>query len=134
MTSISSFGVSTITLQFALNRDIDVAAQDVQAAINAARGFLPNDLPNPPIYNKVNPADTPILTLALTSDSLPLDKVNDFADTLLAQKLSQVAGRRPGHHRRQSKAGRAHAVQSGGHGLAWHWVRKIFATRSRRRT
>ncbi len=69
MNSTSSFGTSTITLQFVLDRDIDVAAQDVQAAINAAGGFLPKDLPNPPIYNKVNPADTPILTLAITSDS-----------------------------------------------------------------
>jgi multidrug efflux pump len=92
MSSTSSFGISTITLQFNLNRDIDVAAQDVQAAINVSRGFLPNDLPNLPVYNKVNPADTPILTLSLTSDSLPIDKVNDFADTLLAQKLSQVSG------------------------------------------
>ena len=92
MSSTSSFGVSTITLQFNLERDIDVAAQDVQAAINVARGYLPNDLPNLPVYNKVNPADTPILTLAITSDSLPIAKVNDFADTLLAQKLSQVAG------------------------------------------
>ena len=92
MTSISSFGNSTITLQFILDRDIDAAAQDVQAAINAAGGVLPQDLPNPPTYNKVNPADTPILTLAITSDSLPLDKVNDFADTLLAQKLSEVTG------------------------------------------
>ena len=92
MSSTSSFGVSTITLQFDLNREIDVAAQDVQAAINVARGYLPNDLPNLPTYSKVNPADTPILTLALTSDSLPIAKVNDFADTLLAQKLSQVTG------------------------------------------
>jgi multidrug efflux pump len=92
MSSTSSFGVSTVTLQFNLNRDIDVAAQDVQAAINVARGFLPNDLPSLPVYSKVNPADTPILTLSLTSDSLPIDKVNDFADTLLAQKLSQVSG------------------------------------------
>src|SRR6516164_7365729 len=92
MSSTSSFGVSTITLQFDLNRDIDVAAQDVQAAINVSRGYLPNDLPNLPVYNKVNPADTPILTLSLTSDSLPIAKVNDLADTLLAQKLSQVAG------------------------------------------
>jgi hydrophobe/amphiphile efflux-1 (HAE1) family protein len=84
--------VSTITLQFVLDRPIDVAAQDVQAAINVAGGFLPKDLPNPPKYNKVNPADTPILTLAITSDSLPLDRVNDFADTLLAQKLSEVTG------------------------------------------
>jgi len=92
MNSTSSFGVSTITLQFVLDRPIDVAAQDVQAAINVASGFLPKDLPNPPKYNKVNPADTPILTLSISSDSLPLDRVNDFADTLLAQKLSEVTG------------------------------------------
>ena len=92
MNSTSSFGVSTVTLQFVLDRPIDVAAQDVQAAINVAGGFLPKDLPNPPKYNKVNPADTPILTLSITSDSLPLDRVNDFADTLLAQKLSEVTG------------------------------------------
>src|SRR5215475_10441187 len=92
MSSTSSFGVSTITLQFALDRDIDVAAQDVQAAINVARGTLPTDLPNPPTYNKVNPADTPVMTLAVTSDALPIEKVNDYADTLIAQKLSQVSG------------------------------------------
>ena len=92
MNSTSSFGTSTITLQFVLDRPIDVAAQDVQAAINVAGGFLPQNLPNPPKYNKVNPADTPILTLSITSDSLPLDRVNDFADTLLAQKLSEVTG------------------------------------------
>jgi hydrophobe/amphiphile efflux-1 (HAE1) family protein len=92
MNSTSSFGTSTITMQFVLERPIDVAAQDVQAAINVASGYLPSDLPNPPKYNKVNPADTPILTLSITSDSLPLDKVNDFADTLLAQKLSEITG------------------------------------------
>ena len=92
MTSISSFGNTTITLQFVLDRDIDAAAQDVQAAINAARGVLPTGMPNPPTYSKVNPADTPILTLALTSDTLPLEKVNDLADTTLAQKLSEVTG------------------------------------------
>jgi hydrophobe/amphiphile efflux-1 (HAE1) family protein len=92
MNSTSSFGISTITLQFNLDRNIDVAAQDVQAAINVAKGTLPPDLPNPPVYNKVNPADTPILTLAITSDSFPIEKVNDLADTLLAQKLSQVSG------------------------------------------
>lgn len=92
MNSVSSFGTSTLTLQFNLDRPIDVAAQDVQAAINVAGGFLPKDLPNPPAYNKVNPADTPVLTISITSDSLPLDKVNDFADTLLAQKLSEVTG------------------------------------------
>src|ERR1700752_319364 len=92
MNSTSSFGVSTITLQFVLDRPIDVVAQDVQAAINVAGGFLPTGLPNPPKYNKVNTADTPILTLSITSDSLPLDRVNDFADTLLAQKFSEVTG------------------------------------------
>ncbi|MDI3259795.1 MAG: efflux RND transporter permease subunit [Sinobacteraceae bacterium] len=92
MTSNSSFGVSTITLQFALERNIDDAAQDVQSAINAARGTLPSNLPYPPSYSKVNPADAPILSLAITSDSLPIDRVNDFADTIMAQKLSQVSG------------------------------------------
>src|SRR3954466_11532518 len=92
MSSISSFGNSSITLQFNLDRDIDAAAQDVQAAINAANGVLPRDMPNPPTYAKVNPADTPIITLSLTSDTLPLEKVNDLADTVLAQKLSQVTG------------------------------------------
>ena len=92
MNSTSSFGNATVTLQFVLDREIDAAAEDVQAAINAAAGVLPTNLPNPPTYNKVNPADTAILSLAITSDSLPLDKVNDFADTVLAQKLSQVSG------------------------------------------
>ncbi len=92
MTSISAFGTTTITLQFTLDRNIDSAAQDVQAAINAAGGVLPNGMPNPPIFNKVNPADTPILTLQLTSKELPLAKVNDLADTVLAQKLSEVTG------------------------------------------
>src|SRR5271169_631164 len=92
MTSISAFGTTTITLQFTLDRNIDSAAQDVQAAINAASGVLPNGMPNPPIFNKVNPADTPILTLQLTSKELPLAKVNDLADTVLAQKLSEVTG------------------------------------------
>ena len=92
MNSTSSFGNTTITLQFVLDREIDAAAEDVQAAINAANGVLPKNLPNPPTYNKVNPADTAILSLAITSDTLPPDKVNDFADTVLAQKLSQVSG------------------------------------------
>ena len=91
MTSVSSFGNTAITLQFVLDRDIDAAAQDVQAAMNAANGVLPR-MPNPPIYNKVNPADAPILTLRITSDTLPLEKVNDLADTVLAQKLSEVTG------------------------------------------
>jgi len=91
MTSVSSFGNSSITLQFNLDRDIDAAAQDVQAAMNAANGVLPK-MPNPPTYSKVNPADSPILTLSITSDTLPLEKVNDLADTVLAQKLSEVSG------------------------------------------
>ena len=91
MTSVSSFGNTAITLQFVLDRDIDAAAQDVQAAMNAANGVLPR-MPNPPVYNKVNPADAPILTLQITSDTLPLEKVNDLADTVLAQKLSEVTG------------------------------------------
>ena len=92
MTSTSSFGSSLIILQFNLDQNIDVAEQQVQAAINAATTYLPRDLPNPPIYSKVNPADAPILTLALTSDTLPLTKVEDLADTTLAQKISQLPG------------------------------------------
>ena len=92
MTSTSSFGSSIITLQFTLDLNIDVAEQEVQAAINAASQLLPRDLPNPPIYSKINPADSPILTLALTSKSLPLSKVEDLADTTLAQKISQLSG------------------------------------------
>src|SRR5690242_7330650 len=92
MTSTSSFGCSVITLQFSLDLSIDIAEQEVQAAINAGGTFLPRDLPNPPIYSKVNPADTPILTLALSSITLPLSKVEDLADTTLAQKVSQLPG------------------------------------------
>jgi multidrug efflux pump len=92
MTSVSSGGGSVITLEFNLDESIDVAEQEVQASINSANSFLPNDLPNPPIYSKVNPADAPVLTLALYSDSLPLDKIEDAADTNLAQKISQVTG------------------------------------------
>ena len=92
MTSTSSFGSSIITLQFDLNLNIDIAEQQVQASINAAGTYLPNDLPNPPIYSKVNPADAPILTLALTSKTVPLTKVEDLADTTLSQKISQLPG------------------------------------------
>ncbi len=92
MTSTSSFGSSVITLQFNLDLNIDVAEQEVQASINGASNLLPLGLPNPPIYSKVNPADAPILTLALTSKSLPLSKVEDLADTMLAQKISQLPG------------------------------------------
>src|SRR5436853_5590443 len=92
MTSTSSEGSSIVTLQFTLELNIDVAEQQVQAAINAAGTFLPKDLPNPPVYSKINPADSPILTLALTSATLPLSKVQDLADTRLAQKISQLPG------------------------------------------
>jgi multidrug efflux pump len=92
MTSTSSGGSSLITLQFSLDLSLDVAEQEVQAAINASFTFLPKDLPNPPVYSKVNPADAPVLTLALTSDILPLPQVEDFADTRLAQKISQLPG------------------------------------------
>ncbi len=92
MTSTSSFGSSIITLQFDLNLNIDIAEQQVQASINAAGTYLPTDLPNPPIYSKVNPADAPILTLALTSKTIPLTRVEDLADTTISQKISQLPG------------------------------------------
>jgi multidrug efflux pump len=92
MASTSSGGASVITLQFSLELPLDVAEQEVQAAINAGANFLPPDLPNPPTYSKVNPADTAIMTLAITSPSLSLPKIEDFADTRLAQKISQVTG------------------------------------------
>ena len=92
MTSSSSGGSSVITLQFSLDINLDVAEQEVQAAMNAAATFLPRDLPTPPVYNKVNPADAPILTLALTSTTLPLPQVRDLAETRFAQKISQLSG------------------------------------------
>ncbi len=92
MTSYSSGGGSVIILQFSLNVSLDVAEQEVQQDINAATSFLPPDLPNPPVYNKVNPADAPLLTLAITSKTMPLAQVEDLADTRLAQKISQLTG------------------------------------------
>jgi multidrug efflux pump len=92
MTSTSSGGGSVITLQFSLSESIDIAQQDVQAAINAGFSYLPKDLPNPPVYSKVNPADAPIMTLALSSDSMQLSQVEDLADTVMAQKISQLSG------------------------------------------
>ncbi|HXX69165.1 MAG TPA: multidrug efflux RND transporter permease subunit [Polyangiaceae bacterium] len=92
MTSVSSFGYSQVTLQFDLDRNIDAAQQDVQAAINAASSLLPTQLPTPPTYSKSNPADQPILILAISSDVLPLEEVDDYADSILAQKISQVSG------------------------------------------
>jgi multidrug efflux pump len=92
MTSSSSFGISQVTLQFDLNRDIDAAAQDVQSAINAAGSTLPRNLPYPPLYSKVNPADAPIITLALTSQAIDLRTLSDLADTIMAPRLSEVTG------------------------------------------
>src|SRR4029077_9220950 len=92
MSSVSSGGASVITLQFSLSLSLDVAEQEVQAAINAAGNLLPSDLPAPPIYAKVNPADAPVLTLALTSKTMPLTQVRDLAETRLGQKISQLAG------------------------------------------
>ncbi len=92
MTSTSSSGSSVITLQFSLDLGLDVAEQQVQASINGAYNFLPSDLPTPPVYSKVNPADTPILTLALTSKTLPLPQIEDLADTRFAQRISQLPG------------------------------------------
>ena len=92
MSSTSSGGASVITLRFSLDVALDVAEQEVQAAINGANNLLPNDLPAPPVYNKVNPADTPVLTLAVTSESLPLPKLHDLIDTRMAQKLAQISG------------------------------------------
>src|SRR6202020_2858960 len=92
MSSVSSAGASVITLQFTLDLSLDVAEQEVQAAINAATGLLPSDLPAPPIYAKVNPDDTPVVSLSLTSATLPLTQVEDLADVRVAQKLSQLSG------------------------------------------
>lgn len=92
MSSTSSAGASIITLQFALTLPLDVAEQQVQAAINAASNLLPRDMPAPPVYNKVNPADAPVITLAITSPTVPLPQIRDLVDTRMAQKISQVAG------------------------------------------
>jgi multidrug efflux pump len=92
MSSVSSAGASIVTLQFGLDITLDVAEQEVQAAINAANNLLPSDLPAPPVYAKVNPADAPILTLALSSKTMPLTQVEDLADTRMAQKISQISG------------------------------------------
>lgn len=92
MASTSSGGASVLTLRFSLDMNMDVAEQQVQAAINAATNLLPSDLPAPPVYNKVNPADTPVLTLAISSKTMPLPKLNDLVDTRVAQKLAQISG------------------------------------------
>jgi len=92
MASTSSGGASVLTLRFNLDINMDVAEQQVQAAINAATNLLPKDLPAPPVYNKVNPADTPVLTLAITSKTMLLPKLNDLVDTRMAQKIAQISG------------------------------------------
>eukprot|EP01030_Chromulinospumella_sphaerica_P025111 gene25111-25229_t len=92
MSSTSAAGVSIVTLQFGLGQTLDVAEQEVQAAINAAASLLPTDLPAPPVYAKVNPADAPVLTLAITSDTMPLTEVQNVVNTRLALKISQVSG------------------------------------------
>ena len=92
MSSTSSGGASVISLRFSLDLKLDVAEQEVQAAINAATNLLPKDLPAPPVYNKVNPADSPVLTLAISSSSMPLPLVNDLVDTRMAQKIAQISG------------------------------------------
>ena len=122
MTSSSSYGISQITLQFDLDRDIDAAAQDVQSAINAAGSTLPRNLPYPPTYSKVNPADAPIITLALTSDTIPLRNLSDLADTLMAQRLSSGARRRPrvgrGRHQARRCASRPTSPRLASYGLS----------------
>src|ERR1700758_5086283 len=92
MTSTSGIGSMSVTLQFDLERNIDAAAQDVQQAINAASGLLPSDLPNPPIYRKTNPADRPVLIYAVHSDAIPVNRIDDYAYTILAQKAATVKG------------------------------------------
>ena len=92
MSSVSSAGASVITLQFDLSLNLDIAEQEVQAAINAAGNLLPSDLPAPPIYAKVNPADAPIMTLALTSKTLPLPELDEYGEVMMAQRISTVAG------------------------------------------
>ena len=119
ITSRSALGTTSITLQFELSRDIDGAARDVQAAINAARTLLPSGLPSNPTYRKVNPADAPIMILSLTSATLTRGQMYDAASTVLAQRLSQVRRRRPGQRRRRRAAGgarRARPRQAGGQG------------------
>src|SRR3954447_2674984 len=92
MTSSSQLGSTGITMQFDLNRNIDAAARDVQAAINAARGYLPADLPSNPTYRKINPADSPVIILEMTSDAMTKDQMYDVADSVMGQKLSQIEG------------------------------------------
>ena len=111
MTSTSALGSTAITIQFDLDRNIDAAANDVQAAINAAGGQLPKNLPTPPTYRKVNPADSPILLLGATSDTLPLTEVDDNVETKLAQQISQISGVAQVIDRRPAEAGDPHPAR-----------------------
>src|SRR6266446_7391939 len=120
MTSLSGIGTMTITLQFDLSRNIDGAAGDVLTAINAATGVLPKDLPNPPTYRKVNPADFPIMIYAVHSGAVPEYRLDDYANTVLAQRLSTVSGRRSGLDLRPEALCRARAGQHGSAGRARH--------------
>ena len=120
MTSTSGVGTTTITLQFDLERNIDAAAQDVQQAINAATGLLPKDLPSPPTYRKTNPADRPVLIYAVHSDAMPIYRVDDYAYTILAQKLSTREGRLRGAHLRPEALCGAGPGQPGRAGGARH--------------
>ena len=117
MTSTNVLGTSTITLQFDLDRNIDAASGDVLEAINAAQGQLPKDMPSQPTFRKVNPADAPIMILAVQSDQVPLTEVDDYAENILAQQLSQTAGRGAGAGGRPAEAGDSRADRSGQAGL-----------------
>ena len=115
MTSWSGLGNTSITLQFALDRSIDGAATDVQTAINSAGGLLPRDMPTPPIYRKVNAADQPVLIYAVHSDDMPLYKIDDYAYTVLAQKISAISGVGAGDDRRPAGLRRPHPRRSRAH-------------------
>ena len=125
MSSTSAAGVSVITLQFSLNVTLDVAEQEVQAAINATGSLLPADLPAPPVYAKVNPADAPVLTLAVSSDSLPLPDVQNLVNTRLAQKISQVSGVGPRVAVGRPAAGDPHPGEHAGARVVWHRPRHV---------
>ena len=127
MTSTSAFASSVITLQFDLALNIDVAEQEVQAAVSASGTLLPRDLPNPPTYSKVNPADAPVLTLALTSKTLPLSQVQGLADTRLAPKIAQL----PGVGSSRSMAGRS--PPSGFGPIRLHWLPTVSVSHNCRR-
>ena len=129
MTSASYLGTTSITLQFDLNRDIDGAARDVQAAINAARSYLPTNLPSNPTYRKVNPADAPIMIVALTSDVYDRGRMYDAASTMMAQSLSQSPGSGGGDCWREFVARRARRNQSDSAEQLWSWAarRRQFA-------